>query len=54
MKFDYNDKVTGFIDGFPMVTGYVVVIDPDSEWPYTIRCDDEYFSFAEDELVTLP
>lgn len=51
-KFNYNDKVAGFIDGFGIRKGHVIDIDPSSEWPYMIRCtDDTYASFAEDELA---
>lgn len=54
MKFDYNDRVDGFIDGFGMRRGYVIDIQEDSEFPYLLRCTDgSYCVFAEDELVLL-
>lgn len=50
-KFDFNDKVIGSLDGVPVRRGYVVVISPEDQWPYMIRCEDgSYSSFAEHEL----
>lgn len=55
-KFDYNDMVEGFIDGFGMCHGYVVDIDIDTDgpWPYMVRTTDGgYHVFNEDELVLM-
>lgn len=54
MKFDFNDKVVGHVDGFAMTHGVVVYIDPESEWPYMVKDAEtgRYDVFKEDELVS--
>lgn len=52
LAFDYGDKVVGHVDGFPMETGVVFCIDPDSEFPYMLKTDEgRYPVFSEDELT---
>lgn len=50
-KFDYYDKVIGYVDGFGMSHGEIVDIDPESDWPYMVRdVTGAYNVFTADEL----
>jgi hypothetical protein len=51
-KFEYNDRVQGFLDGTGIIIGTVVDIDPTTEYKYLIKSFPEgfYYVFEEDEL----
>lgn len=51
-KFELNDRVVGFLDGFGMITGTIVDIDSTKAYKYLIKSFPEgyYHVFDEDEL----